>query len=284
MAVEEDSKTMHISGLYTYPLKSGKGASLQQAWMENTGIRNDRRWVLVDTEGRFITQRELPRMGKISLEPSERQILAAWGEESIIITRPSPEEPSTVKRTVQIWKDQVIALDCGDEIADFLSLKLEKSVRLYEAYEQRVIANPDIPLPNSHYLFADSYPYMILGQGSLESLNIRLQEQNLNPAMYRQFRPNILISDLAAHDEDQIDSLHIGEHVELRFGKLCSRCNIVNIDPNTDELGSQPLKTLASYRKIQGHKIYFGVNMWLFSGHGLTIQVGDPVKIRYKKD
>jgi uncharacterized protein YcbX len=270
---------MKIDSLYYYPLKSGCGIKLRSAPINSTGIQNDRRWVLVDGTGRFITQRELPLMGKLLLQPSPDHATIHWNDQTVRVQRYSPDSPSPHQIPITVWKDKVLAHDCGDEIAEFLSSKLGRSVRLCEAFETRSIANKDIPQSHSTYFFADSYPFMILSQESIDDLNRRLVGQELPPVTLNRFRPNIVLKGLEPFAEDEIHSLHIGDNVELRFGKFCTRCNIVNIDPLSLETQSEPLKTLATYRKIQGSKINFGVHMWLVSGQSASIREGDPVRI-----
>lgn len=267
---------MHVSQIFYYPVKGARGVEVSEAIVYPTGIEGDRRWVIVDESARFVTQREVPALCQLGASLENQKLILTYNQQKVLIDRaPGDFE----KKQIQVWNDRIIAYDCGDAPATFISNVLQKKVRLYEAFETRKIARIDIPEENGNYLFADSYPFLVISQESLDDLKTRLDGYFPKPITINRFRPNLVISGWTPYGEDRVSTIQIGQEILLKFGKLCSRCNVINIDPSTAQIDSEPLKSLSSYRKLYGSKIYFGTNMWLSSKPGSTIKVGDPVTV-----
>ena len=268
---------MIISELYRYPLKGGRGEKLTQATVLGTGFPDDRRWLLVDAQGRFMSQRQNPSMTFIQTRIQDR-LEFRCGEHRLTLDRANAESPT---RSVTVWADKVLAWDLGDEAAAFFSNALQQDVRLCEA-KPNCEREVDGQYTDSHavkYLFADAFPYLVISQESLDLLNEKLRLSGEKSMGMDRFRPNIVIKGWQAHAEDTVQTLNIGDRVRLRLSKLCSRCNVTTIDPITAESGQEPLRTLAKYRKLGTSKIHFGMNAWVMSGSGSIIRVGDQLAI-----
>ncbi|HYX37493.1 MAG TPA: MOSC N-terminal beta barrel domain-containing protein [Oligoflexus sp.] len=268
---------MIISELYRYPLKSGKGEALPEAPLLATGFPDDRRWLLVDALGRFISQREYAKMAFIQTRVDDR-LHFHYQDQTLAVDRAQPGHPTL---TATVWADTVPAWDLGDEAAAFFSSIMQQEVRLCEAMPEhaRHVDTKYTETRAVDYFFADAFPYLVISQESLDLLNEKLQASGETPVTMDRFRPNIVIKGWEPHAEDEVQTLSIGGRVELRLTKLCSRCNVTTIDQTTAESGSEPLRTLARYRKLGTSKIYFGMNAWVLSGAGSMIQLGDQVTV-----
>jgi uncharacterized protein YcbX len=268
---------MIISELYRYPLKGGQGEALTQSAVLGTGFPDDRRWLLVDAQGRFLSQREHKAMALIQTRVEE-QLHFQYQDQKLVIPRARGQE---ISRPVTVWSDTVDAWDLGDAAAAFFSSIMQQDVRLCEARPQHE-RHVDAKYTDDHavnYLFADAFPYLVISQESLDLLNEKLQAAGEKPVTMDRFRPSIVVKGWQAHAEDQVQTLNIGGRVKLRLSKLCSRCNVITIDQKTTETGSEPLRTLARYRKLGTSKIFFGTNAWVLSGAGAMIQRGDTVTV-----
>src|SRR5690606_2451211 len=265
---------MHLSALYRYPLKSAIGEPLERSRVDGLGLHGDRRWMLVDAEsGRFLSQRALPRM---------TQLLARWqGEERLRLSAPglaplevAVPDAGASARPVSVWDDALQVPDAGDEAADWVSQLLGRPCRLvYLPPERARQVSRKYAEPGERVAFADGFPLLLVGQGSLDDLSERVGR----PLEMRRFRPNLVIAGGAPYAEDGWKRIRIGELI-LRPVKPCTRCIITTLDPDTGERSAdqEPLATLARYRK--GEKgVMFGQNL-LVEGEG-WLEVGMPVEL-----
>ena len=261
--------TYTISQLYTYPLKSARGQASDRLQLGAMGPQHDRRWMVVDGSGQFITQRQLPRLCLISATVSRGDLaLEAAGYPALVVDS-CQSQPSL---QISVWDDVVDALDCGDEAADWLSNFLAISCRLVfmpDSCQRRV--DTDYARNNEVVSFADAFPLLLISEASLQDLNTRLSA----PVGMNRFRPNIVVSGCDPFAEDQWRSFRVGE---LLFSvvKACSRCVIPSIDPETGEKQRQINRVLAGFRRRDG-AIYFGQNL-LCEGEG-GIRVGDAIEL-----
>jgi uncharacterized protein len=261
---------IHLSALYRYPVKSLAGQSLQQVQLDACGLAADRRWMLVDREGRFLSQRELPRMTLITprLEP-QGVFLQAPEMPGLGVSYPD-EEAERIK--VRVWGDVCMAQLGDDSAHAWLSDFLGMACRLVYMPEETVRpVDPDYALAQDRTAFADGFPLLLISQASLDDLNQRLAE----PLPMLRFRPNLVVEGCTPYAEDEWRRIRIGE-LTLRVVKPCSRCKITTVDPYTAETGSEPLKTLASYRR-RGNQVYFGQNL-LHDGIG-ELALGMPLEV-----
>ncbi len=270
--------TARIAALYSYPVKSARGTGHAQATLTAAGLDGDRLWMVVTPEGRFLTQRELPRLALLAPELSpDTLVLRAAGSAPLAIARGRPGSACRVR----VWRDDCAAFDEGDAVAAWLRQLLGRSCRLvrFDPAEPR-LSDPAwtgaLPAPNR---FTDGFPLLLLGAESLRDLNARL------PAALpvNRFRPNLLLEGLAAYDEDRIDELHAGS-VRLRVVKPCTRCSITSTDQERGTVeGEEPLRTLKTYRydtALRG--VCFGQNVIVAGGAGETLRVGQELRVRWR--
>lgn len=240
-----------LSQLTIYPVKSCAGIKLKTAYTSPFGLQYDRRWMLVDSNGVMLTQRQHPRMCLIQPAlDNGRLSLSAPAMDKLYV------EQSTVTLPVSVWEDQCSALDCGDQAAAWLSEFMGVSTRLVYFPEDE-IRQVDLAYaqPGDITAFSDGFPYLLISQASLDALNSRLQ----TPVQMRRFRPNLVVEGCEAFAEDQWQSLLMGD-VQFKRVKPCSRCVIPSIDPHTAQKNPEVVRTLASFRKT-GKRVLFGQNL-----------------------
>ncbi|WP_337042861.1 MOSC domain-containing protein [Emticicia sp. 17c] len=260
-----------ISEINIYPIKSLGGISLTEAQVEDRGLQYDRRWVLADNEDVFMTQREHEQMALIDVAIEADGLKVSHRKKEI---RPLkvPFLPQTSDtHTIRIWDDTVSAVRVNDEADAWFTEVLGKETRLF--YQPDDSVRPTDPryaiTGEEHTSFADAYPILIIGQASLDALNERLDEK----ITMKRFRPNLVFTGGQAHDEDQFGHFRVG-NTKLAGVKLCARCVLTTINPETAEKGKEPLKTLAQYRK-NGNKILFGQNILVLEKG--KIKLGDEI-------
>lgn len=269
-----------ISELYVYPLKSCRGIALDRATVTATGFAHDREWLIVQSDGRFITQREEPRLALIAPTLTDTELLlAAPGRPTLAVAIAAATQPTQVT----CWGDRCAAFDGGEPAARWLSEFLNKAVRLvrFDPRHKRT-SNPrwtgDLEALNQ---FSDGYPWMLISMGSLAALNQRLEQ----PLPVNRFRPNIVLSGLDAHEEDRVHEL-ASNGVRLRAVKPCTRCIITTTEQATGARdGVEPLRTLRTYRFSSALRgVLFGQNLALITGVGQTLAVGDRLEVTWKQN
>lgn len=260
----------YLSQIHIYPVKSLGGVALEAAEVTLRGLRYDRRWMLVDQEGVFVTQREVPKLATIRVAVGlDVLTLSCQGA-----TMQVPLENHGERLPVQVWRDTVVAVEVG-ELADvWLSEVLDLSVKLvWMPEETQRAVNEDYGAPGDIVSFADGFPFLLFGQASLDDLNNRLDE----PIPANRFRPNFVIEGSNPFEEDRWTRFRIGE-VEFERVKPCVRCVITTTDQQSGERrGPEPLRTLALYRRDEKGGVLFGQNL-IARGTG-TVRVGDIVEV-----
>lgn len=261
---------MHISELHVYPVKGCAGIPLQRAVLDTFGIEHDRRWMVVTAAGEFVTQRTHPSLAllRTALEPDALVLRSRQAGEVRL-----PLVPDGARRTVRVWRDDVEAIDTGDNAASFVSDHLGAAVRLMYMPEGTVRpADTDHARPGDRISFADGFPLLLITQQSLDELNRRLGE----PLPMQRFRPNVVVDAApAAHDEDTWRTVRLGA-VPCDVVKPCARCVVTTVDQATGRARKEPLRTLAGYRRWNG-QVWFGQNVV----HRATgaVAVGDRVEV-----
>lgn len=258
---------MRLSGIFIYPIKACAGIALQRANVVERGLELDRRYMLVNRAGIFITQREAPRLCLVATALDDsRLVLSAPGKSTLALPQAWNEGERV---TCRIWDDAGSAL-CHAEGSRWFSDFLDEDVRLvYMPDSERRAVNPRRARHGDIVSFADGYPLLVISEASLADLNSRLSE----PLEMRRFRPNLVLADCEPFAEDRFRTLSIGE-VSFRAVKRCDRCSVTTVDPSTGERGKEPLRTLAQYRLEDG-KVWFGMNL-IHDGPG-ELRVGDRV-------
>ncbi|MDP3073681.1 MAG: MOSC domain-containing protein [Opitutaceae bacterium] len=265
---------MHLSGLFLYPVKSLRGCAVPTATLDGLGLVGDRRFLVVDAHGKFMTQRTHPRMALVTTALDATHLTLSIAS-SRTVRVPRASDPAAALRTVSVWQSEgLLAEDCGDDaaalLADFLATRC-RLVRVGEKFS-RPILKP-AARPGDAVTFADAYPLLVVSEASLADLNDRLDF----PLPMDRFRPNLVVSGCAAFDEDTWPRVRIGEAI-FRAGGPCARCIVTTTDPLTGERGKEPLRTLATYRRDASDPtdVNFGRNLIHETKSG-PVRVGDTV-------
>jgi uncharacterized protein YcbX len=262
---------LQISQLYIYPIKSLGGIALDTAFLTDRGLQHDRRWMLIDANNRFLSQRENAQMALLKTALSDDGVVVSYTPDnsSIIIPfLPQSEE----MLDVTVWDDTCRAQLVISHIDEWFSEKLNLPARLvYMPDDSLRQTDPRYTKEGSITSFSDAYPMLIIGQASLDDLNTRLPDA----LPMNRFRPNIVFTGGEAYSEDTMKHINVNG-IDLYGVKLCARCVMTTIDQDSAKKGKEPLKTLAKYR-LKNNKIYFGQNL-VHANEGI-LNVGDAITI-----
>ena len=286
---------MNISDINIYPVKSLKGIGLAEATVEKRGLRSDRRWMLTDRTGMFFTQRETPKMAAVTTVAGDNGLrFMALGHEPLDV----PMKPdSGIRQTVTVWQSTVEGEVYNGRVSEWFSDVLGRECRLVlmpESTERHVSERFD--RGGDIVSFADGYPLLLIGEGSLEELNRRIvaggrdAHRSSQVTMVR-FRPNLVVRGSEPFAEDGWARIRVGEAV-FRVVKPCGRCVMTTIDQATGKFdGKEPLRTLATFRKAIdvrpegyaefGHgpnSVLFGENL-IPENPGVAVKIGDEVEV-----
>ncbi|HVU24800.1 MAG TPA: MOSC N-terminal beta barrel domain-containing protein [Opitutus sp.] len=273
---------MHLSGLFIYPVKSLRGCPAPAAAVDALGLVGDRRFLVVDESGRFLTQRTLPRMAQIATAlTADTLTLSADSHGSIAVgraSRPPSDPPRSI--SVSVWRSEnLLADDCGNEAAAWLSSFLStpcRLVRIGARFRRPVLKSA--AQPGDVVSFADAVPFLAISEASLADLNDRLVARGEDALPMNRFRPNLVIAGApAAFAEDKWPRVRIGEIV-LRSAGPSARCAVTTTDQLTGERGLEPLRTLATYRRSPSDPtdVIFGQNLIHETLSG-SLRMGDTV-------
>jgi uncharacterized protein len=275
---------MHIQSLHIYPIKSLAGISVLEAAVTPRGLQHDRRFMLTDPTGKGITQRTDPQMALLSVTLADDQMTVSHRTaapdsptaQPIILPLSVEEKTAAEPCRVSIWADRDLpALRVSDEADAWFSVALGRACRLvFMPDSTRRAVEVDYALsPDDVVSFADAYPMLLVGQGSLDELNRRLDV----PLSMSRFRPNVVVDTAVPHEEDHWHEMRLGGLTA--FGvKPCARCVLTTVDPDTGEKGREPLRTLATYRRFDD-AILFGQNVLTRPDATGLLRVGDAVTI-----
>lgn len=259
-----------LTQIWIYPIKSLSGISMLSAQVMGKGLQYDRRRMLVDETNTAITQRVYPKMALFKSLISNGQLKINYGREELTIDL-EDDAPSN-PLYVNIWKDQVKAFEVGTMHSQWFSemLGIKSKLVFFPEGNARPV-DPRYKVNEEHVSLADAYPFMIIGQSSLDDLNSRLDK----PVPINRFRPNFVFEGGEPYEEDKWRNFTIGD-VRFVGVKLCDRCVLTTVNHITAEKGVEPLKTLATYRKWN-NKIYFGQNLVALDHK--TVNVGDRIAL-----
>lgn len=266
-----------IAALFVYPVKSCRGVAVDQAFVTERGLQRDREWLIVDADGRFVTQREVPRLALILAAVTDTALrLDAPGMPTLQVAL----DARGPFMSVTVFRDTFDAIDQGASAAQWLSAYVGQALRLvrFDASVRRYCNKAYAGETGAHTAFADGYPILVIGDASLADLNHRLDA----PLPMNRFRPNIVLSGVDAYDEDHIDSIACGT-VTLKLVKPCVRCQITTTDQATASVGIEPLPTLGTYRRndtLGG--VTFGMNAIVAAGVGARVNVGDALTYAFR--
>ncbi len=271
--MREKEPGVRLASIHIYPMKAARAVDLDESVVEPWGLAGDRRWLLVDEDGRFVSQRE---------EPSLARVVVSYGPGTISVSAsgcpgrqvPAPDGSDLVKVTV--WGSAVLAAAAGPQGDAWFSAYLGRPVRLvYLDDPTRRAVDPQFGRPGDVVSFADGFPLLLTSTASLDELGRWLAEEGGPPVPMTRFRPNAVVTGAPPWAEDRWRRIRIGA-VEFRVVKPCGRCVVTTIDQTTGEVTAQPLKMLGRRRRF-GQQLVFGQNM-IPDGPGV-IRAGDPVEV-----
>ncbi len=264
------NSSLTLSEIWIYPVKSLAGISLSSAQVWKKGLRYDRRFMLIDDDGVAMTQRKHPRMALFQVEIIDNRCTVGYQESSI----DWPIEPTSFSNalTAKVWDDLVDVHEVNDDISRWFSNHLGKPCRLvyFPENNPRLIEQNYWP-KDDHVGLADAYPLLLIGRDSLSDLNQRLA----SPVTMKRFRPNLVFSGGGPFVEDTWGEFRIGSN-RFKAVKPCARCVLTTVNPETAEMGPEPLRTLSSYRKVD-NKVYFGQNIVIIGA--TEIRTGDKIVV-----
>ena len=241
---------MHITQIWTYPVKSCAGVQLQKAVLDERGVAHDRRWMVVNAENKAVTQREVPKLVWVKPKVTATElIVSAPDMPTLRLQRSAPG----LNRRVWIWGQAV----------DAVSLPLAREwFRTYTGQEVDLVFLPDSssrPMNQDfgtrQLTFVDGNPLHLISEASVAELNARLD----TPVQLLRFRPNLVFAGVEPYAEDNWRRIRIGD-IPFDVYEACQRCVVLNVDPVSAAVGREPLATLARYRKRGGH-VVFGQNI-----------------------
>ncbi|MFD2200314.1 MOSC domain-containing protein [Shivajiella indica] len=261
---------MTLQDIYIYPIKSLGGIRLDSGVLEERGFRHDRRWMLVDKEGNFLSQRTFPGMAMLQVNLLEEGLMVfhkSNPENKVQI----PIEPlSDQLISVKIWEDEVLGQVVSPLVNLWFSEILKQEcvlVKMPQSTQRKI--KPKYAVKGESVSFADGMPYLLIGQSSLDDLNKRLEE----PVGMDRFRPNLVFAGGNPFEEDHWQKIQIG-HAKFKITKPCARCVMTTVNQQTAEKSKEPLKTLATYRTFSNN-VMFGQNILLLEGE--LVRVGDKL-------
>ncbi len=262
---------MTLSQLWIYPVKSLGGIQMNSWTCEQKGFRYDRRWMLLDSKGTFITQRINPKLALFKLHWNQTSFQITYNQHSL--TLDPNATPNEAQVRTKVWDDEINVSEMSRDHSAWFSEMLQENVTLVYFPENNTRpVEQQYQVRNEHVSLADAFPYLIIGQASLDDLNSRLKEA----VPMNRFRPNLVFTGGEPYEEDTWKNFSIGTK-SFVGAKPCARCILITTDQETAKRGAEPLRTLASYRS-RNNKTYFGQNVIVLEPG--EIKVGDPVSVQ----
>jgi uncharacterized protein YcbX len=270
-AMPDTDNEVRVTRLTVYPVKGLAGQPVDTVDVRERGFAWDRRWMLVDEDRRFLTQRQLPKLAAIRAAVYAGELVLRHGDTQMAIPVEPPASAANIQ--VTIWRDQVEAVilpEAGPWLSPILDHRCEL-VFMPETTRRQV--NPAFAPAGDIVGFADAYQVLLIGEASLTDLNAKLSEA----VPMDRFRPNIVVSSPEPFVEDQWGELEIGT-AGLSGTKASARCSVPTVDQLTGQpTGPEPIRTLSSYRRF-GNGVYLGQNL-IVRRRG-TIVVNDSVVVK----
>jgi uncharacterized protein len=271
-----------LASIHIYPLKGCRGIDLAESAVEPWGLAGDRRWLIVDDNFRFVSQREHASLARVVVKPGPGGGDAAERHDGIQVSCDGcpplsvPAPPPVELVMVSVWSSSVLAAAAGPEADDWFSAYLGQPVRLvYLDDPTRRAVDPEFGADGDVVTFADGYPLLLTNTASLDELGDWLAADGDQPVPMNRFRPSAVVTGFGPWAEDRWRRVRIGD-VSFRVAKPAGRCVVTTTDQTTGARGSQPLRMLARKRRF-GKSLVFGQN--LIPDAPGVIRVGDPVEV-----
>lgn len=270
-----NSETPYISQLWIYPIKSCSGISVSTMNFDSKGPLFDRRWMLVDgVTGKFLSQRNIPKMALIHTEIIDDEIVAKQSfNQSLDSEYALPKSGQLID--VKVWSDEVKGYDCGDEAAAWFSHLLDSDCRLVYQGDCNRVADEEFAEVGTEVSFSDGFPLLVIAQSSVDVLNNACRDTDISA---NNFRPNIVIENTAAFSEIEWATMST-KLFDMKVVKPCQRCVIPTINPKTAQREKSILTALLQHC-ARDKKIYFGQNLTFSNVFESSLRVGDVVSIR----
>jgi hypothetical protein len=271
-----------VASIHIYPVKAVRAVDLAEVPVERCGLAGDRRWLVVEPDGRFITQRTEPTLALVGARYLTGGSLHLSADGQSPLTVPAPAEGHGAEMVwVNVWRSKVRAAAAGDQADGWFSRFLGRPVRLVHLDDPaRRQVDPEFAGPGDRVSFADGYPLLLTALGSLDALGRWLIEDGQPAVPMTRFRPSVVVAGTAPWAEDGWRRIQIGP-ATFRVAKPCGRCVVTTIDQQTGQRGRQPLAMLGRRRRF-GQQLVFGQN--LIPDVTGTIRIGDPVRILDPED
>lgn len=265
---------MRLSEIWVYPIKSLGGVSLASSRVLESGLELDRRFMLVNEDNEFMTQRQMPTMATLGTRIKDTSIsVFEKSNPSNEIQIPYRfDSEQSVKAS--IWEARVDSMVASQSYNEWFSDYFRKSVRLVRMNHEEMRSRKLSVAPyKTDMSYADGYPFLVLSKASVAQLNAELEELGESAVNIRQFRANLIVDQCEAFEEDKLNSFTVGD-CYFNMVKPCARCQVITVDQDTGLSSKQPLKHLAKTRN-SGNKVIFGMNAAFVSGS--TITAGDEI-------
>jgi uncharacterized protein YcbX len=267
---------LQLSQIIIYPIKGLPGIHLQECRIEARGFKYDRRFMLVDEEGLFISQRSFPKLTQCKISMQGQGFFLS--EPNAVAGIFLPAECDGITTQVKVWDDVCEAVVCAQPINDWFSHFLGITCKLvYMHNESQRFLDATYNPGNSLVSFADGFPFLLLGQSSLDDINARLSI----PVSMDRFRPNLVFTGGTAFEEDGFFEFSIGS-LPFVAAKPCARCAVPNINQETGAIEKEPNHMLSTFRKFN-NKILVGQNVY-GKAHEGTLKIGDRIEVISKKN
>ncbi|MFE3114062.1 MOSC domain-containing protein [Kitasatospora indigofera] len=278
-----------LTGLHVYPVKSTYRLSPDSARVEPWGLAGDRRWMLVDPTGRFVSQRERPELGQLRTLPAEDGTLTLRtpGGSSVEVPPPSAARRDRLAE-VEVWGTRFRAAEADDKTQAWIAENIGDFRLVHLDDPRRRPVDPDWAGPGETVSMADGFPLLLTATASLTRLNELIAAENPEDGGQRlpmtRFRPNLVVDGTEAWEEDTWRRIRIGE-LTFKVVKPCGRCVVTTTDQETGvRTGKEPLRTLARHNRLL-QKASFGQNLIPERPEGVrgdvlgTLRLGDPVTV-----
>ena len=259
---------MTVKDIFLYPVKGLKGIRVDSAKLTNRGFEHDRRFMLVDESGYFLSQRTHPQLATYTTTLlSDGAVTVSKGDQKLDITFADVTDTVIEAGMFEhVFPVHVLA----NSVNQWWSAQLSQAVRMV------AMTAADIRIKNyvgdgdsTELSMADGYPFLVVGTASLQLLNSKLDD----PVPMERFRPSIVINTETPHVEDSWKHISIGTE-QFYIVKPCARCQVITIDQQTGIKTKEPLRTLSTYQKVNNN-VNFGANA-VGNSEGF-ISVGDTV-------
>jgi uncharacterized protein YcbX len=253
-----------LDSITIYPIKACRGVRVQSAELVARGLADDRRYMLVDEAGRFITQRDEHSLARVDVEREGSGWRLTASGLSPLFLAPSVGQGQLLP--VEVWRSTVAARVVPDA-SEWFSSFLGRACRLvyFPDLGRRAVEHE-----RGHSVaFQDAYPFLVISLESLADLNRRVAA----PLEMERFRPNLVIRGVEAYAEESWTRFRIGQ-ADFRMTRPCVRCVVTTLDPRSGERDTEPLRTLSGYHTYEGRPA-FGMNAVHESV--APIRVGEPL-------